>query len=157
MPLPERIFQGTISPEVLASLSGRELLIQHLGHWPAFHDFEVLSLTLERAVIPAAACDLRVTFFVFDLNKSPNDSERKQGTAEFLFESIGALHIDGFNHQNPIIGLSIVPAERFGEVRGFHVQWGGTCMQHDVSFTCGRVAVLRVVDLNPFRKAFPSL
>ncbi len=157
MPSSERTFQEAMSPEVLAGISGRELLIQHLGHWPTFHDFEVLSLILERAVVSAAACDLKATFFVFDLTKSPHDPERKQGTAEFLFEDINALHIDGFNHQNPIMGLSIVRAESSGEETRFRVQWGGTCMQHEVSFTCSRVAVLRVVDLNPFRKAFPSL
>lgn len=155
MPSSKRTFQETISPEVLARISGRELLIEHLGHWPTFHDFEVLSLLLERAVVPAATCDLRVTFLVFDLSKAPDDPERRQASAEFLFESIDALHIDGFNHQNPILGLSIVPCG--GEEHGFRVEWGGTCMQHDVSFTCGRVAVLRVVDLNPFRKALPSL
>jgi hypothetical protein len=96
-------------------------------------------------------------FFVFDLGKSPDDAERKQGTAEFLFEDVDEVQINGFNHQNPIMGLSIAPAEPLGEVRRFRVQWGGTCMQHDVSFTCGRIAVVRVVDLNPFRKQFPTL
>jgi hypothetical protein len=33
MPSPERPFEGTVSPEVLAQISGRELLIEHLGHW----------------------------------------------------------------------------------------------------------------------------
>ena len=153
MPSPEHTFQEPISPEALAAISGRELLIQHLGHWPTFHDFEVIALTLERAVVSAAYHDLRATFFVFDLNKSTDDPERKQGTAEILFESIEALHIDGFNYQNPILGVSILPSEPLG----FRVAWGSTCMHHDVSFTCGRIAVLRVVDLNPFRKAFPCV
>jgi hypothetical protein len=153
----ERAIQETISPETLASISGRELLIQHLGHWPTFHDFEVVSLTLERAVVSAATRDLRATFFVFDLQKAPSDPERRQGTAEFIFENIDSLRIDGFNHQNPIMGLSIIPSEPLGEQQRFRVKWGGTCMQHDVSFTCGRIAVLRVMDLNPFRKVVRSL
>jgi Immunity protein 50 len=157
MPNPERTFEKELAPEILELISGRELLIQHLGHWPTFHDFEVISLTLERAVVSAATRDLRATFFVFDLGKSPDDPERKQGTAEFLFENIDQVRIDGFNHQNPIMGLSIVSAELLGEARRFRVQWGGACIQHDVSFTCGRIAVVRVVDLNPFRKAFPIL
>ena len=103
MSLPHTVDEA-ISPEVLASISGHELLSQHLGHWPTFHDFEVLSLVLERAVVSAVACDLRVTFLVFDLSKAPGDPERKQTSAEFLFESIDSLHIDGFNHQNPIMG-----------------------------------------------------
>jgi hypothetical protein len=157
MPLQERTYNQAIAPETLELIRGRELLIEHLGHWPTFHDFEVVSLTLERAVVSAVTHDLRATFLVFDLRKSPDDPERKQGTAEFLFESVDQVRIDGFNHQNPVIGLSITPTGPLGEQPRFAVQWGGTCMQHDVSFTCGRIAVLRVVDLNPFRKLFPSL
>lgn len=144
-----------VSPEVLVSISGRELLIKHLGHWPTFHDFEVLSIALDRVVISAAACDLKVNFLVFDLNKAPEDPERKQGCAEFLFENIDELHIDGFNHQNPIMGLSIVSCE--GDQNRFRVQWGGTCIRHEVSFTCGRIAIVRVVDLNPFSRSYPDL
>ena len=155
MQRPTRTYPETILPEVLASISGRELLVQHLGHWPTFHDFEVLSLALDRPVIPAADCALKVAFLVFDLSKEPSDPERRQASVEFLFESINELHIDGFNHQNPIIGLSIVPCD--GAQGRFRVEWGGTGMQHEVSFTCGRVSVLRVIDLNPFRRPSPSL
>lgn len=148
---------GPISPEVIASISGRELLIEHLGYWPTFHDFEVVAITLERALLKATACDLRATFLVFDTQKTPDDSQRKQGTAEFLFEDVDDLQIDGFNHQNPIMGLSIIPAEPSGFQRRFQVKWGGTGMRHEVSFICGRISVLRVIDLNPFRKPNPGL
>jgi hypothetical protein len=53
--------------------------------------------------------------------------------------------------------LSIVLSEPGGQSRRFHVQWGGTGMQHEVSFTCSRIAVLRIVDLNPFRKSVVCL
>lgn len=157
MTRPKTGFQEALSPAVLSSIFGRELLVQHLGYWPTFHDFEVLSLTLERTVVEATAQDLRATFLVFDAERSPDDPERRQGTVEFLFEGLAALRIEGFNHQNPILGLSIVFEGPSAGPQRFRVQWGGTSMQHDVSFTCGRIAVLRVVDLNPFRKARPSL
>jgi len=157
MPTANRILEEPISSDVVALISGRELLIEQLGKWPTFHDFEVLSIVLERAVVSAATNDLRATFLVYDNQKAPSDLERRQGTAEFLFESIGALHIDGFNHQNPIIGLSIVPSEPRSNERRFHVEWGGTGIKHEVSFDCNRISVLRVVDLNPFRKALEWL
>jgi hypothetical protein len=157
MALSERSFDRMISPETLALISGRELLIQHLGHWPTFHDFEVLSLTLERALVSATVHDLRAVFMVFDLHKAPDDPERKQGSAEFLFENVNDLQIKGFNHQNPIMGLRIGASEPLGDERRFRVEWGGACMQHEVSFSCGRISVLRVLDLNPFRKALPTL
>ena len=122
MPLSERTFSRAISPETLALISGRELLIQHLGHWPTFDDFEVLSITLERALVTATVHDLRTTFLVFDLHKAPDDPERKQGLAEFLFESVNDLHIDGFNHQNPITGMGIGPSEPLGDGSRFRVE-----------------------------------
>jgi hypothetical protein len=120
--------------------------MDHLGGWPTFHDFEVLSLHLERAIVPAAACDP---------SKSSSDPGRRQGSAGFLFENVGGLRVDGFNHQNPILGLSIVRSEE--DENRLQVDWGGTGMRHEVSFTCGRIAVLRVIDLNPFRSASPRL
>ncbi len=151
MSWPERPIDGTISPETLASIAGRELLVRHLGHWPTFEDIEVVSIVLERAVVSAIAHDLRASFIVFDLDKRPDDPERKQGLADLLFESVDDLKITGFNYQNPIMGMSIRSAK--SDVSKFLVSWGGTCMQHDVSFACRRISVLRVVDLNPFRKA----
>lgn len=152
---PDNAFESMIAPDVLATISGKELLIQHLGYWPTFHDFEVVSICLDRAVgavVSAANSDLRAVFLVFDTNEAPESGERKQGTTEILFEDVDELHIDGFNYQNPIIGLSIVTGGERGRLR---VKWGGTCMRHEVSFVCSRISVLRVVDLNPFRKASP--
>jgi len=100
----------------------------------------------------ACARDLKAVFYVFDLNKYPNDPSRKQGTAELLFTDIDNLKIDGFNHQNSIIGLSIALRKTSDGSQEFHVSWGGTGMQHEVSFTCGGITVLRVTDLNPFQK-----
>lgn len=157
MILSERSFDLPISPDTLALIFGRELLIKHLGHWPTFHDFEVLSITLERALVSATVSDLRAVFLVFDLNQAPSDPERKQGSAEFLFENVDDLQIKGFNHQNPIVGLCIGAAEPRGDERQFRVEWGGTGIQHEVSFSCRRISVLRVWDLNPFRKVFPTL
>ena len=157
MPLSEHKFDRVISPEILTQIAGRDLLVEHLGYWPLFHDFEVLSISLDRALMSATIHDLRVTFRIFDINRSPLDPERRQGTAELLFQSVDDLHIEGFNHQNPIAGLSIVSAEPMGIAPRFRVKWGGTGMRHEVSFLCERIAVLRVMDLNPYRKALPDL
>ena len=149
---PEDIYTKAMLPETLAEISGRELLIQHLGYWPKFTDFEVLSIVLERALVKGTMSDLRAVFWIFDIYKDPNDLERKQGSAELIFEDVDSLCIRGFGRQNPIEGLSIAPAEPPVEGRRFQVQWVGTCIQHEVSFTCSRISVLRVIDLNPFRK-----
>jgi len=148
---------GFVSSEILASVHGRELLIQHLGHWPTFHDFEVISISLERAPwLTTATCDLRATFYVYDLQQPPAAPERKQAFAELLFEQIDKLRIDGFNHQNPIVGLSITRCESSGTSPSLFVEWGGTCLQHEVSFSCSRISVVRVIDLNPFHQSIST-
>ena len=148
-------FSREIAPGTLAQILGHERLIKHLGYWPTFDDFEVASVALSRAVVAAAACTLRVTFLVFDSKKKPDAPDRKQGSAELLFEDVDALHIDGFNHQNPILGLSIVQIEPIAEKVRFQVAWGGSAIKHDVSLICSAISVVQVVDLNPFQK--PSL
>jgi hypothetical protein len=150
MPLPEHQIDGNISQEILAKIQGRETLISHLGYWPTFEDFEVISIALERAPwANTARHDLRATFSAFDINKGPTDSERKQALVEIQFEEILELHIEGFNHQNPITGLSMKQIDNCK----FQIQWGGTVLKHEVSFICNRISVLRVIDLNPFRKS----
>lgn len=151
LPLFGDLFRESLAPETLALISGHELLIQHLGHWPTFHDFEVLSLTLDRAVVPATTSDLRTVFMVFDSSKRPNDPQRRQGSAEFLFSDIGDLEITGFNRQNPTLGVSIAPYDSSCGTRRLRVNWGGSALKHQVSFNCANVSVLRVVDLNPYR------
>ncbi len=155
MTAKKNTFGQPITPDVLATIAGRELLIHHLGHWPTFHDFEVLSITIERPLVTTITHDLRATFLIFDLSKSPDSPERKQGTVEILFEYIDNLQIEGFNHQNPIMGLSITPAD--DPSSGLQVIWTGTGpgWKNDVSFTCGCITVLRVIDLNPFKKSTP--
>jgi hypothetical protein len=157
MPWPEKNIDSVLQAEILSSILGRELLIEHLGRWPTFHDFEVISISLERAPwLSTATSDLRATFYVYDLEKAPEAPDRKQAFAEILFEHVAELNIQGFNHQNPITGLSIV--SRASSVVGpsFFVEWGGTCLQHEVSFCCTRISVVRVMALNPFCKSVPQ-
>jgi hypothetical protein len=150
MPIQERQIDGSVSKEILAKIRGHELLVSHLGYWPTFEDFEVFSINLERAPWDnTIKQDLRASFFAFDINKKHTDPERKQALVEIQFEEVVDLKIEGFNHQNPITGLSIkqTPDDKF------QIEWGGTVLQHEVSFACSRISVLRVIDLNPFRQS----
>jgi hypothetical protein len=150
MPIQERQIDGNISKETLAKIHGHELLVSHIGYWPTFDDFEVISIKLERAPSgDTTSRDLRAIFSAFDINKKTTDPERKQALVEIQFETISSLQIEGFNHQNPITGLSI----RQIDDGKFQIEWGGTVLKHEVSFICNHISVLRVVDLNPFRKS----
>ncbi len=149
--MQERQIDGNISKEILEKICGNKLVISHFGFWPTFEDFEIFSITLERAPWSNTATrNLQTVFSGFDINKKHADPERKQALIEIQFEEIADLKIDGFNHQNPITGLSI--KQIAGDYK-FQIEWGGTVLKHEVSFICNRLSVLRVVDLNPFRKS----
>lgn len=152
----ERSNDDSVSPEVLARIHGRERLIQHFGSWPRFHDAEIIAISLERAPwLTTATKDLRATFYVYDLSRTPQSPLRKQTFVEILFEDIDDLRISHFDHQNPITDFSITSVSAEISPQTFEVEWGG--VQHEVSFSCSTISVLRVIDLNPFQKSIPSI
>jgi hypothetical protein len=142
------------SEAVLARIRNADLIVSQIGHWPTFHDFEVISVALERSPLPnLISKDLRAVFYIFNLQAAPGTRERRSGHAEVVFHDIDELCIRGFNCQNPImgLGLKLSRCERL-EKDVLDVEWGGTAMAHDVNFRCDRVTIVRVIDLDPFEK-----
>ncbi len=145
---PERAIAHTVpTKSVMARVRNADLLTQHLGRWPTFHDFEVISISLERAPYrDCTACDLRAEFYVYDLA-----TDERPALAELLFHDVEDVKIDGFNYQNPIMGLGMRLVRQKGRRSPtIAVEWGGTLMRHDASFLCDRITVVRVMDLDPF-------
>jgi len=141
----------------MARIRGADLIKAQIGHWPTFHDFEVISIALDRSpYLEGIARDLRAVFYIYDIRQAPTSPERRPAHAEILFHDIDELRIKGFNHQNPIMGLGLRLAH-CGRSRKERilVEWGGTVMTHDVQFRCDSITIVRVVDLDPFRKGLP--
>ena len=88
---------------------------------------------------------LTATFFVFDNLHADNSPERKETKVVFRFEEFERFVIEGFNHQNPIIGLGIgFEYSENWRKNLLAVDWGRTALVHDASFTCARIRVLSV-------------
>jgi Immunity protein 50 len=138
-------------------IRGRDLLIDHYGEWPAFIDVEVIRLTLERAPTDyAASHTLRAVFSTFDIHRSSDDPLRKQAHTEILFSGISGLSISDWSTQNPIQGWSITRRQDDTmRTECFQVYWGG--IGHEVRFDCGQIAIVDVMDLNPFQKSLSAL
>lgn len=154
---PPLMSDGVVSGATVQAIRGSEILINYFGSWPEFHDFEVITITLERAPwLTAATSDLRAVFYGFDVSKSPEDPERKQSLIEMLFQGVDQLRIDGFNHQNPIIGISIQTLPDQSNFGRWSVNWGGTGIHHEVSFLCQEISVIRITPLNPFNISIPN-
>jgi hypothetical protein len=139
-----------ISEAAVAKVHGYENVVGYFGHWPSFHDMEVIRVSIDRVSDrrPSTSHDLRAEFYVFDLTRSPDDPDRKQALLEILFTEISDLSIKGWSYQNPITGLSLSWDSKL------RVAWGGC--GHDVSFTCAEATVVRLRELNPFRKSQPD-
>ncbi|HUJ72892.1 MAG TPA: hypothetical protein VLZ30_11665 [Verrucomicrobiae bacterium] len=155
IPNPERSIEHTEHDErVMGRIKGAELIKEQIGRWPNFHDFEVITISLDRSPYQEGiACDLRAIFFIYDTRERESSPKRRPAHAEILFHDIDELTIEGFNQQNPIMGLGLhlVFCERLKTER-IMVEWGGTCMPHDVQFRCSSITVVRVIDLDPFQK-----
>ena len=148
-------FKGAVLDScVRARIKGAELVESQIGHWPDFHDFEVISIALDRSpCLDGIACDLRAVFYIFDIRQAPSSPERRPAHAEILFHDIDELRINGFNYQNPILGakFNLVFCERLRRDR-ILVEWGRTALPHDVQFRCDSITVVRIIDLDPFRR-----
>lgn len=140
------------TPEAVALVQGSGLLTGRFGEWPSFEDAEVRLLNLDRGNhewvvqterwadrIPPS---LTVTFYVFDNRFADDDPRRNPSEVTVKFCELDQFEIDGFNHQNPILGLGIrlvYSPERRKQM--FLVDWGGTALKHDVRFFCESVHV----------------
>lgn len=143
------------SDEAISVIEGANRLVERFGQWPTFEDGEVLNLTLDRGnfvQLPESGAwhefvrpSLSAAFYVFDSRFSLEAPERRATIATIRFGQLDAFEMNGFNHQNPIIGLgiSLVFSERL-KTKLFKVDWGGTALPHEVSLTCASVKVLSV-------------
>ena len=92
---------------------GSERLVSVLGHWPSFHDAEVISIAAERPLpVEVGAATVKLVVHV------RNYETRGQGTAKyeqvltksvlatFLCRRVADFELSEFNHQNVINSLS---------------------------------------------------
>jgi hypothetical protein len=115
---------------------------------------EVVRLSFDRGERhPSIYNDLAATFFIYDLAKTPSDPERKQALLDLLFTGLAGFKMSGWSAENPILGLSlqVIPDPGPSDSR-LRVAWRGC--GHEVEFSCESVSVVRLRELNPFRKCF---
>jgi hypothetical protein len=154
-PWEQRTIEDLVTPEALALIEGADLLIARFGEWPTFEDGEVLAIAFDRGnhwwVIQTKEWSKRIpssltaTFYVFDSRYADTDPERKPSKVCIRFEEFDEFEMDGFNYQNPIVGMGITVSYSDRLKKNLlSVNWGGTAIRHEVSFLCGQIRVLSV-------------
>ncbi|MBI2262837.1 MAG: hypothetical protein HYU62_14370 [Caulobacterales bacterium] len=104
-----------MNTELLNAVPGGAELVEWFdGHAPRFHDAEVISIAFDRA---GPTCLLRVHGFKVTSAIKPDGHYVFEGHAvvTFRIDETTGMQLDDFNHQNALMGLSIVgrPDEGF--------------------------------------------
>jgi len=97
----------------IPAVDGANLLAERFGHWPSFHDAEVLWIRLDRRNgLQLQGPTLEMLVHVFQVTSEVTEDGyyrlKNHSLVHFRFEHVTELQIDGFNHQNAIFGLAIV-------------------------------------------------
>jgi hypothetical protein len=141
---------------------GSEKLTRIFGHWPSFHDAEVLELHFWRGDTQAdkGIYDfpvLTLTVHVWELTKE-YDAEgymvlRHHTLTRLRFFDVEDFQMQGFNHQNSIMELKVRSAERVERPSPYFAAEVEPAFGIAASFKCLRVEVLDAVPCSDEGKA----
>ena len=129
---------------------GAQKLVEVFGSWPSFHDAEVLWVRLERKSHGEGhRPTLEVLVHTFEMtNEVDSDGYyvlRDHVLVHLLFLDLVELRLDGFNHQNALMGLTLtdLPDRQLERIR-FEVRFD-SAHGLDASFKCHAVEVVSVI------------
>lgn len=122
------------------SIPGAEAVVQWFGHWPSFHDAEVLSITLNRST--GTTVELHAFLRTSELDDRGYYVLAKHAVVTFVLEGfpldeegITTTRIDYFNHQNVLMSLDVEKTDA-----GFKLSLYG-CFGVDGVIGCERLSV----------------
>jgi hypothetical protein len=139
--------------DVIDRIAGAEKLIAVFGHWPSFHDAEVVWMNLDRRPHGEGygpTLEALVHAFEMTSEVSPDGYyvSRHHSLVHLRFRHVLGLRLEDFNFQNVLFGLGISELrERRWEHMQFQVQFDSS---HGVeaSFQCHAVEVVSVTACN---------
>ena len=136
------------------SIEGSQKLTEIFGYWPSFHDAKILELHFSRGDVDPDAGRyifplLQVRIHLWELNCGGEEqapiATRHHTLATLRFADVDEFRMEGFNHQNAILGLSITRQERqSGPSPVFAVHFD-PAFGMGATFICGRVEVVDAV------------
>jgi hypothetical protein len=120
-------------------------IVSVFGHWPSFHDAEVLGLEIARRFNEPPGPSLVVQIHVFSMTNEVDDRGyfvcKNHSTVALKFGGIDELELDGFNHQNALSGLVIASS---GSEGLFDVHFD-PAYGMESRFKCRTIEVLSVI------------
>ena len=132
-------------------IEGSQRLTETFGYWPSFHDAEILELHFLRGdVDPDAGRHifpvLQVKIHLWELRCGAEAiSTRFHTIATLRFHDVDEFRMEGFNHQNAILGLSITRQERASGPSPILAVHFDPAFGMGATFVCGRIEVVDAV------------
>ncbi len=88
-------------------IENANLVIDHFGYWPTFHDSEVISIKLERTLNKEHS-SVQLKLYSFEMTSEVVNGfykSIKHCYIDFEFLHLNKIELDGFNHQNAVLSL----------------------------------------------------
>jgi hypothetical protein len=136
---------------IAACIVNSEKLIEIFHYWPTFHDAEVIDLHLWRGNVETQADQyvffvLTVKLHVWEITSEVNTEgflvSRRHTLSTLRFHDVYEFRMEGFNHQNAILRLSIVQEERAQPPSPVFAVRFDAAFGMGASFSCSRVEVV---------------
>jgi hypothetical protein len=135
-------------------IQGSDKLTSIFGYWPSFHDAEVIEIHFWRGdidtdnskyVFPVLTAKLHLWEMTREVNPEGYLVLHHHTLARLRFYDIDDFKMEGFNHQNAILGLSITSHERSeGPSPSFDVHFD-PAFGMGATFRCSSIEVLDAV------------
>ena len=128
----------------LEQILGADRVVERFGHWPSFHDAEVVRLSFDRRGDNGPTAEMLVHAWL--MTDKVNDRGyyvlEKHTLVRFVFERVMCCEIADFNEQNVLFGLQITNETVDGDP-GFRVTLDSSYGLAG-SLVCGRVVIADV-------------
>lgn len=150
-----------MEPELLAQIPGADRLVERFGHWPSFHDAEILRLVLDRAGSGPDHANAPTSELLIHTWRSTKQVDargyyvrEKHTLVRFRLERVHDLELAALTEQNVISSLRITPEEVEGRP-AFRVGLS-PCYGLAGSLLCGRVVIAEITPCNEHAQPTPG-
>lgn len=132
-------------------IQGSHKLTDIFGHWPSFHDAEVIELHFcrgdgdperKRSVFPVLTLKVHLWELTRDMDEDGFLVRRHHTLANLRFHDVDEFSMDGFNHQNAILELVIEQGKRGDGPSPFFAVRIEAAFGISASFNCLRIEIL---------------
>ena len=140
--------------EIESLIQGSDKLKSVFGYWPSFHDAEVIEIHFWRGdidtdnskyVFPILTAKLHLWEITREVGPGGFLGRRNHTLARLRFYDVNDFKMEGFNHQNAILGLRLASCERIeGPSPLFDVHFD-PAFGMGATLTCSRIEVLDAV------------